>query len=175
MAAEPLILTLKLDTASFARFDAERRAWFPAKLNLIPAHVTLFHKLPGEEFAAVVGELEQAAAGTAAFPVQVAGVRKLGRGTAYDLRSPDLATLRTRLAARWAAWLTAQDRQGYRPHVTVQNKVSLDEARSLYDRLALDFRPFEVRAEGLLLWRYKSGPWEALGDFDFEGAASAAR
>jgi 2'-5' RNA ligase len=172
---EPLILTLKLDEAAFARFDGERRAWFPERLNFIPAHVTLFHNLPGEELSTVVRDLEREAAAMSAFPVEVSGLRKLGRGTAYELRSPDLAGLRARLAERWAAWLTTQDRQGFKPHVTVQNKVSPEEARSLYDRLAAEFRPETVRAEGLLLWRYKGGPWDPVGDYRLRGATPAAR
>jgi hypothetical protein len=47
-AADPLILTLGLDRASFERFEALRRAHFPPALNRVPAHVTLFHHLPGE-------------------------------------------------------------------------------------------------------------------------------
>ena len=48
-STDPLILTLALDDLSFARFDALRREHFPPTLNRIPAHVTLFHHLPGEE------------------------------------------------------------------------------------------------------------------------------
>ncbi|EYD76862.1 hypothetical protein Rumeso_01820 [Rubellimicrobium mesophilum DSM 19309] len=42
-----LILTLALEGASFARLDAERRAFVPPRLNRIPAHAMLFHHLPG--------------------------------------------------------------------------------------------------------------------------------
>lgn len=173
MAADPLILTLKLDDASFARFDAERRAYFPATLNFIPAHVTLFHHLPGDERTAVAGDLEREASALAPFDVAVAGLRKLGRGTAYDLGSGDLTALRSRLADRWSGWLTPQDRQGFRPHVTIQNKASPVEARALFDRLDADFAPFTARAEGLLLWRYRGGPWDAVGLYRFDGSTAA--
>ncbi|WP_204248378.1 hypothetical protein [Hymenobacter sp. PAMC 26628] len=43
----PLILTLALDTDSQAYFDELRRQHFPAKINYLAAHVTLFHHLPG--------------------------------------------------------------------------------------------------------------------------------
>lgn len=163
----PLIVTLALDAASFERFDGERRRWFPPALNRIPAHVTLFHRLPGDERTAVASDLETVAAEIAPFAVAATGLRKLGRGTAYVLRSADLDRVRASLASRWAAWLTAQDRQPFRPHVTIQNKAAPEEARALHDRLASDFRPFEVRAEGLLLWRYLGGPWEDEGRFSF--------
>lgn len=54
-----------------------------------------------------------------------------------------------------------------RPHVTVQNKVSPQKARALRERLEQTFTPFEVRGEGLLLWRYLGGPWELVGEYLF--------
>ena len=63
--------------------------------------------------------------------------------------------------------LTGQDRQGFRPHVVVQNKVSGGEAKELLGRMQVEFRPFTVRAEGLQLWRYLGGPWELAEGFLF--------
>ena len=45
----PLILTLKLDQASFTRLDALRQAHFPPERNWLSAHLTLFHHLPGDQ------------------------------------------------------------------------------------------------------------------------------
>jgi 2'-5' RNA ligase len=165
----PLILTLALDPGSFARLDAERRALFPAHLNRIPAHVTLFHHLPGAEEAAVAGALAAGCRDQAPSPVRVTGLVPLGRGVAYRLDAPEVAALRDRLARAWDAWLTPQDRQPWRPHVTVQNKVAPEAARATLDDLRARFSPWEARAEGLLLWRYKGGPWDAVGGFPFEG------
>ncbi len=86
---------------------------------------------------------------------------------AYELVSPELEEVREWLADRWEPWLGAQDRQRFKPHVTVQNKVSAERARELYDRLGGSFSPFEVGAKGLLLWRYLGGPWEPVGEYDF--------
>jgi hypothetical protein len=83
--------------------------------------------------------------------------------------APELTRLRRRLATLWNEWLSAQDRQGYRPHVTIQNKVPSDQARRLYDQLAAEWEPFTGQGEGLLLWRYMGGPWEHAGEFLFEG------
>ena len=55
MPDAPLILTLAFDEATFARFDGLRRRHFPDALNLIPAHATLFHHLPGEEERGIAG------------------------------------------------------------------------------------------------------------------------
>ena len=43
----PLVLTLVLDAQSFAFFDGLRRRHFPPERNVIAAHLTLFHALPG--------------------------------------------------------------------------------------------------------------------------------
>ena len=51
--AAPLIITAALDEGGFDWFDDLRRAHFPAHRNVVPAHLTLFHALPGEQEARV--------------------------------------------------------------------------------------------------------------------------
>jgi 2'-5' RNA ligase len=170
---DPLILTLAMDEAASARFDAERRAHFPPALNRIPAHVTLFHHLPGEEERGIVETIAALVRAQAPPDVAVTGLRFTGRGVAYILDAPAVAALRGRLAQAFAPWLTPQDRQGFRPHVTIQNKVAPETARALRARLQEAFVPFRFAATGLLLWRYLGGPWEARGRFAFAGTASA--
>ena len=157
----PLVVTLLLDEASQQRFDALRQAHFPAERNVLAAHVTLFHALPGEQEARVRGDLV-AAAGRAPFAVQVTRVRSLGRGVAYDLRADELTALRARLADGWADLLTRQDASRHSPHVTVQNKATPERARALLAELSAGFAPYEVTATGLGLWRYLGGPWEPV-------------
>ena len=99
----------------------------------------------------------------------VSGLRFLGRGVAYALESPELSTLRASFAREWDGWLTPQDRQGYRPHVTIQNKASPETARALHANLQAAFAPFTVRAEGLDLWRYLGGPWKQQSRHPFCG------
>ena len=160
----PLIVTLKLDAESFGRFDALRRAHFPLARNVLSAHLTLFHALPGEDEAQVAADLTTAAR-RPAMDLRVEPPFLLGRGVAYRLASPELKQLRGELAALWAERLTPQDRSGFRPHVTVQNKVAPDEARALHAGLTAGFAPWVARGEGLQLWRYLGGPWEAAGEF----------
>ena len=169
MTPAPLILTLKLDAESFARFDGLRREHFPARLNHLPAHLTLFHHLPGDERLAVETDL-YAARPRAPLELNVTGLKLLGRGVAFALVSPGLGALRAALAHRWAAWLTPQDRQGLRPHVTIQNKVTPPEARALKERLEATFQPFTARGEALLLWRYLGGPWALEAEIPFAPA-----
>ena len=165
--AAPLILTVALDGGSAAAFDALRRAHFPPERNHLAAHVTLFHALPGEAEAAIVEDV-RAAARRPAFPIEVRGVRSLGRGVAYDLRSAPLDDVRGGLAARWSDRLSKQDRSGFRPHVTVQNKVDPAAAGALLRELERTFEPWTCTAEGLSLWWYRGGPWEHLFTVGFD-------
>jgi 2'-5' RNA ligase len=157
--SRPLIVTLEVDDRAQARFDAERAALFPAGRTVIGAHITLFHALPGSAEAALTGELADAASASAPFEVEVADLMSLGRGVAYRLRSAELLALHRRLQASWWDCLTPQDRQGFRPHVTVQNKVSPELARRTFEQLRQGFVPFAMTARAVRLWRYDGGPW----------------
>ena len=98
------------------------------------------------------------------------GLRFLGRGVAFGLESAPLLHLRDGLRKRWTERLTPQDRQKWRPHVTIQNKVEPAVAKALYARLSAAFEPYAVTATGLALWIYRGGPWEEAGVFPFKTA-----
>jgi 2'-5' RNA ligase len=163
----PLILTLTFDERSFAFFEAQRQLSFPPGRNLIPAHLTLFHKLPGDHFYAIEADIDALASRQRPFPVDVTGLRSLGRGVAYMLLSSELTSLRQKLAQRWEAWLGPQDRQKHQPHVTVQNKVEPQKAKALLSELTAAFEPFTALGVGLDLWWYRGGPWEKARRFPF--------
>ncbi|MGC5780457.1 2'-5' RNA ligase family protein [Methylobacterium sp. NFXW15] len=163
----PLILTLAFDEVTFARFDGERRRHFPEALNHIPAHATLFHHLPGDRERAVLETITALARTLPPPDVAVTGLRFIGRGVAYVLESEPLAMFRGRLAKEFIADLTAQDRQGWRPHVTVQNKVAPQVARALHESLQAGFEPFRFTTPALLLWRYLGGPWGRVARIPF--------
>ena len=167
MTPAPLVLTLRLDGAAQARFDAERRAHFPAGRNHLAAHLTLFHHLPGEAFAAIEARLREVAARQRCFTLVVHDLWMMGRGVAYRLRAAELEPLHRVLAEGWRDWLTPQDRQPLRPHVTVQNKVEARDARALHAALQAGFAPFAAEAIGLALWHYRGGPWEPAADYPF--------
>ena len=164
--ADPLIVTLLLDEATQARFDDLRRRHFPPERNHLVAHVTMFHALPGDRVDSVLADLT-AAAPPEPLGLLVSGVRFLGRGVAFELEGADAVALRTSLAARWGAWLTPQDRQRWRPHVTVQNKVDAATAKALHADLAQAFAPEPAAGTGLALWRYRGGPWEPVAEVPF--------
>jgi 2'-5' RNA ligase superfamily len=163
----PLILSAVLDAPVQRRLDALRRAHFPPDRNHLDAHVTLFHHLPGGQEGAVTEAVAAATREHAAPPVEVTGVRLLGRGVAVSLASPELAGLRAGFARTWAPWLTPQDRGKRDLHVTVQNKVTPEAARALHAELAGSVVPECTRAVALALWRYAGGPWEPVARFAF--------
>ncbi|HJE24005.1 MAG TPA: 2'-5' RNA ligase family protein [Methylorubrum populi] len=167
----PLILTLQMDETAFARFDGLRRRHFPEALNHIPAHATLFHHLPGEDAAGVTETVTVLARLQPPPEVAVTGLRFTGRGVAYVLASEALSAFRGQVATAFRDRLTAQDRQGWRPHVTVQNKVAPETARALHAALSESFAPTLFQAPGLLLWRYLGGPWERIAEIPFGGQA----
>lgn len=165
----PLVVTAVLDPAATARFDAERRALFPAERLQVGAHLTLFHAVPGEQGDRVLAEVTEVAR-RPAFRATVAEVVALGRGAAYRLRSPELDGIHRTLQRSWWDVLTPQDQQGFRAHVTVQNKVAVDEARRTVQRLRDAFTPFDVGVDGLAVWRYVGGPWEPVATVPFAAA-----
>ena len=147
------------------------RRHFPPARNMIPAHLTLFHKLPGDRWPDIHRDLTEVARRTAPVPLTAESIRFLGYGSAYALRSEALKALRRELAERWSALLERQDAAGFSPHVTIQNKAPAAEAKALCAELKAGFVPFEARGTGLLLWHYRGGPWEPAGEYAFDGSA----
>lgn len=166
-SARPFILTLKLEPRLSAVLDALRQAHFPPERNFLAAHVTLFHALPSDREAPLRRDLSDVVAATLEFGVALPRLGHWGNGVFVRLESPDLLALRERLKSRWAAELTRQDRQSYRPHATVQNKVAKAEALALFERLDATWQPLNGDALGLNLWRYAGGPWVFVETFDF--------
>ncbi len=163
----PFVLTAEMDGESFARLQELRRRHYPPERNAVPAHLTLFHQLPPAHAREIKALLRQVAGGQPPVEMQVSEVKDIGGGVAAFLRSPQLLSLRQALADEWWPWLTEQDKAGFRPHVTVQNKVSTAEARSTQRAVQAELRLPRMRAVGLHLWRYRRGPWEDVQLFRF--------
>jgi len=163
----PLVVSLEIDDAAQARFDDERAALFPPGRTVLGAHVTLFHAVPASIEAGVRADLAAVTGAGRPLPIVVSELMPLGRGVAYRLRSAELLALHRGLQQRWQDCLTAQDRQGFRPHVTVQNKVDPELARQTLAQLRAGFTPFATTGWALRLWRYEGGPWSPLARFAF--------
>jgi hypothetical protein len=163
------VLTLALDEPAQARFEAMRQRWFPPELNRIPAHLTLFHTLP--EAKETADTLARVAASVSAFSMRVVQVRSIGRGVAFFLDAVQANRLHGNLRVAFADVLSAQDRQGFKPHVVAQNKVSPAVAKDTLALLQAGFQPWTCQAVGLDLWRYMGGPWEFMRRFEFGAQA----
>ena len=172
----PIIMTAQLDETAQAHFDALRRQHYPRELNRTPAHLTLFHNLPGDQFDSVLAQSAAIAASVAPVAATTAGLRRLGRGVAFEIDSASLIDIRRRLADAFAPILSGQDRQPFKPHITVQNKAAAGAAERLFQSLRHEFAPLEMTIEGLQLWRYNAagverGRWTPAGAIAFGGQA----
>ena len=167
--AGPLIVTAMLADSEQAWFDRLRTAHFPPERNHLRAHLTLFHGIP----AMLEDELRQRLAALAAeLPpprADLVGLMNLGGGTAFRIASDDLDAIRAELADAFRGVLTQQDSHGWRPHITVQNKVAAEAARALGEALERDFTPRPLRLTGLAYDHYAGGPWLPGRRYPFRG------
>ncbi|MGC6401271.1 2'-5' RNA ligase family protein [Sphingomonas sp. FW199] len=158
----PVIVTALFGQQDFAWLDGLRRAHFPPERNQVPAHITLFHHLPPAILPELRQRLNAETRGQPAPRAWIAGVVTLGRGTAFRIESPDLAALRDRLADAFTGMLVPQDQAGWRPHVTIQNKVEPHLAKALRAEMEAGFRVRPLAIAGIGCWAYRGGPWEPL-------------
>lgn len=166
--AGALIVTAKLAGEDQSWFDRLRAAHFPPERNYLKAHLTMFHALPPSAEMEVRQRLAEAARQKPP-RASVAGLMKLGGGVAYRIVSDELDCIRANLADAFHGSLSAQDSGGWRPHITVQNKVPPKDARKLLEQLEAGFRSRALGVSGLGLHRYLGGPWETLAIFPFRG------
>jgi len=166
MVTPPLILTLRLDNVSQAYFNDLRIQHFPAAINYIPAHVSLFHHLPSDDQTIQTALKEMAA--HQCLTLEVTNVRNIGNGTAFIITSPELQMMHKQMQLIFAEHLIPQDRQKLWPHITIQNKVSALQAKQTTDALKEDFKPFIITGIGITAWFYLNGPWQKKEDFMFE-------
>lgn len=164
--AGALIVTAELGSADFAWLDRQRREHFPPERNQLSAHLTMFHALPPSSEDEAQGQLKML---TNAPPPRAAitGLINLGGGVAYRVESSELARIRGALADHFHGMLSAQDRSGWRAHVTIQNKVPASDGKALYEQLGLGFQPRTLAITALALHRYLGGPWQRLGRWSF--------
>ena len=157
---QPLILTARIAQADKAPFDLLRKTHFPPDRNFLDAHLTMFHRLPGEYMAWIVEHLKRVAEAGSSIKAEVSGVRHLGAGVAFTIDSAALQDVRAQLKEAFLPWLGPQDMQKWQPHITIQNKVSKDRADRLYQELRATFQPHTIEITGVDLWKYLDGPWQ---------------
>jgi hypothetical protein len=165
----PLIVTAVLPDDLQAFADKLRRQHYPPDRNRVPAHVTLFHSLPPSS-AEEVRELLKERAGHSRPPqARLSGVSRLAGGTALEITSPPMQLLREDLSERLHGLLSAQDLGVPKLHITIQNKVTSAEARTLQTRLESEFSPRDFTFAGLALHAWRGGPWQLLKSWSFRG------
>jgi hypothetical protein len=167
--AGALIVTAEMGAADFAWLEALRRAHYPRERNQLPAHMTMFHALPPSAEV----EIRRRLADLANAPpprARIEGLIDLGGGVAFRIFSTDLERIRDELAQQLHGLLGAQDAGGWRPHVTIQNKVAPKVSQALIEVVDRDFTPRPLSIHGLSLHRYLGRPWERIATYPFRGA-----
>jgi 2'-5' RNA ligase len=165
----PLVVTAELPPDLQAWAERLRREHYPPERNQVAAHVTLFRALPPSIENELRDRLAAAVRGCPPVRARLEGVMKFGRGTALAISSPEMLALREELAERFHGLLTPADEHPPRLHVTIQNKVSLEQAKALQAQLAPQIEPRDFRFAGLALHRYRGGPWEFVKRWSFRG------
>jgi len=166
--AGALIVTAELGQGDFSWIEGLRRANYPPERNHVPAHLTMFHALPPSsetELRARLGRIVCRPPPS----TTIAGLMDLGGGVAFRIVSPGLDEIRDELGEHLHGLLGAQDSGGWRPHITIQNKVRAKHARDLIERLEAQFRPRSLAISGLGVHRYLDGPWERIATYAFRG------
>jgi len=166
--AGALIVTAELGRDDFAWLNGLRRAHFPPDRNHLSAHLTMFHALPPSVEGEVRSSLSRLARESPP-AARIEGLMNLGGGVAFRVVSDGLDAMRNQLADAFHGLLTAQDSGGWRPHVTIQNKVTAKLARELMASLEQSFGPRPLQIGGLGLHRYLGGPWETIATYSFRG------
>ena len=162
----PLLITAELPPDILAWADDLRRLHYPPERNRLRAHVTLFHGLPPSaegEVRRLLGELAKRP------PVDagISGIWNMGKGTAFDVDSPDMEELHALMRERFAGIMSAQDDRQLRIHITVQNKVSYEAARQLQWELKKGFTPRSFRFRGFGLYAWEEGLWRPIAEYPF--------
>ncbi|GAA0281080.1 2'-5' RNA ligase family protein [Alteraurantiacibacter aestuarii] len=165
----PLIITAEMPEDMYSWANQLRQDHFPPERNYLKAHVTLFHALPPSSESEVRDCLAGLARDNPPVPARLEGVMKLGKGTALQISSPAMLALWEEMADRFHGLLIPQDMHAPRLHVTVQNKVSIEEARALQAELAARIIPRDFTFRGLELHAYRGGPWDFIKRWRFRG------
>lgn len=164
--AGALIVTAEIAPSDFSWIEGLRRGHYPPERNRVPAHLTIFNALPPSSETELRGRLSRLVQRPAP-AATIDGLMDLGGGVAFRIVSTDLDRVREELAGDLHGLLGAQDSGGWRPHVTIQNKVAPKVARALKESLERSFRPRPLAIGGVGLYRYLDGPWERIAVYPF--------
>ncbi|MEL7446206.1 MAG: 2'-5' RNA ligase family protein [Pseudomonadota bacterium] len=167
--ANPFIVTAALPQDLQGWSDTLRREYYPPERNHLHAHVTMFHSFAPSLLEELRDFLPRITGEFAPPEAQIKGIMDLGKGTAIAIESAPLLALRAMIAEHFHGSLTDQDLYEPRPHITIQNKVSKEDARALQAYLAPSIEPRSFAFPALELHLYEGGPWQHVKRAAFRG------
>ena len=165
------VLTLRTDPDFHKRINNLRKLYFPAHLNKIGAHITLFHALPGSQLDTITSDLLAFTPLRTPFPIRTLEPMKMAYGVALNAKNRDADGIFSALKETWGPmggdFLSKQD-QHFKAHYTIQNKATKEVALATWEEVKDGFRGDEGTAIGLTLYQYlKGGHWKFQRHFDF--------
>ena len=135
------VLTLLTDSAHQRCMNSLRSTYFPARINKIPAHITLFHALPASKLdSEIIPAIKDIAARTSSYRIQATGPSRMRHGIMVNVADDiDHANhnkhgrnmtriIHAELRKKWGEWLSEQDSTPVKIHYTVMNKVNDDKS-----------------------------------------------
>ena len=165
----PFLITLGFDPATFEQLEELRQLYFPPERNQVPAHLSLFHQLPGDERETIDEVLHRVAQSHPPVALRFSAIKPTGRGVMLTTLAPGLTSIRNELAKAFDRHLTPQDRQSYHPHVMIMNKAEKEDVDQAMHELQATWSPWTGTGDRLILWRYLGGPWSEAGSYSFLG------
>lgn len=164
----PLILTFKLDAVSQGRLDGWREKHFPKERNLLKAHLTVYHQLPGQSIEPIKTLLAELAGSQSRIPLDFESLITKQGFVGIRVGSDALQACRSLLDLKFQALLRAQDKKIYRPHITITNLGSPTAAAQALVAMEQVFVPWSGECIGFELFHYRGGPWELAEAFHFD-------
>lgn len=174
---QPILLTAKFNVSLQHKLQILRNQYFPPDRNIVPVHCMLFHNLPYHNIDVMRHQLSDTMSKQQQYSthwhVTLPSLMKLGKGVAITVQCKQLTCLHKQLQQLWYNDLIAQDKQSYRPHIVIQNKVTPDIAKQTYDELTEQdiLQQFSGGGYiiGLELWYYQqNGTWSHITDILFD-------
>lgn len=160
-----LIVTIKMQEEALAFFNALRKKYYPTHCNYVDAHITLFHKLPSNIHA--IEEALLQAAKRKIFTLQIDSIKQINTSVIYTINAPELVGIHKQLKKQCYPYLSFKDRKYLRPHITIQNKVTVFKAQQTAALLQEDFSPFNIEAIGFSTYLFNKNKWLHQQDFLF--------
>lgn len=171
----PVIISAWLDDSIQDHFSGLRTKYFPQSRNYLQGHITLFHALPSENLDFILQTVNSNCSTTSPFEVFCEPYKLTTNSAVFiPLKAKQLISIRSNLRGAFMKSfnMTNQDvRPQFKPHATVANKVTKEEAQDIFNELKALSKEEKVthgRALGLDVWFYRGGPWEHIRRIPFD-------